>query len=106
MKVFLIDESNTSKIKISKQGKKFPKHEAAALILSFREGLDVNYQNYRTIFKKKKQITLNRELLSRYNEPYTKEYIMRFSKIAEAVITGEKSLSESIKLIQNFKNIE
>ena len=106
MKVFLIDESNTSKIKISKQGKKFPKHEAAALILSFREGLDVNYQNYRTIFKKKKQIALNRELLSRYNEPYTKEYIMRFSKIAEAVITGEKSLSESIKLIQNLKNIE
>jgi len=106
MKVFLIDESNTSKIKISKQGKKFPKHEAAALILSFREGLDVNYQNYRTIFKKNKQIALNRELLSRYNEPYTKEYIMRFSKIAEAVITGEKSLSESIKLIQNLKNIE
>lgn len=106
MKVFLIDESNTSKIKISDRGKKFPKHEAAALILSFREGLDINYQNYRTIFKKNKQLTVNRELLSRYNEIYTKDYIMKFSKIAEAVITGEKSLSESIKLIQNLKNME
>ncbi len=104
MKLFLIDESNTSKIKISKQGKKFPKHEAAALILSFREGLDINSQNYRMIFKKNKQITVNRELLSRYNEAYTKEYIIKFSKIAEAVIMGEKSLSESIKLIQNLQN--
>jgi len=106
MKLFLIDESNTSKIKISKQGKKFPKHEAAALILSFREGLEVNHQNYRTIFKKNKQIILNRKLLSRYNETYTKEYIMKFSKIAEAVIIGEKSLSEVNKLIQNLKNSE
>jgi len=104
MKLFLIDESNTSKIKISKQGKKFPKHEAAALILSFREGLDINSQNYRMIFKKNKQITVNRVLLSRYNEAYTKEYIIKFSKIAEAVIMGEKSLSESIKLIQNLQN--
>lgn len=106
MKVFLIDESNTSKIKISNKGKKFPKHEAAALILSFREGLDVNYQNYKTIFKTNKTISLNRERLSRYNGGYIKEYIVRFSKIAEAVIMGEKSLSESIKLIQNLNNVE
>lgn len=106
MKVFLIDESNTSKIKISYQGKKFPKHEAAALILSFRKGLDVNYLNYKTIFKTNKTLSLNRERLSRYNGGYIKEYFLKFSKIAEAVIMGEKSLSESIKLIQNLINIE
>jgi len=103
IKVCLIDESNTSKIKISNQGKKFPKHEAAALILSFREGLDLNYQNHRTKFETNKANSLNRELLSRYIESYTKEYIVRFSKIAEEVIIGEKSLSESIKLINNFE---
>ena len=106
MKVFLIDESNTSKIKISNQGKKFPKHESAALILSFREGLEVNYQNYKTILKTYKTNSLNKERLSRYSEGYTKEYIIKFSKIAEAVIMGEKSLSESIKMIQNLNNFE
>ena len=106
MKVFLIDESNTSKIKISNQGKKFPKHESAAMILSFREGLEVNYQNYKTILKTYKTNSLNKERLSRYSEGYTKEYIIKFSKIAEEVIMGEKSLSESIKLIQNLNNFE
>jgi len=105
MKVCLIDESNTSKIKISNQGKKFPKHEASALILSFREGLDVNNQNYKNTFQKKTNL-LNRELLSRYNEGFNKEYVVRFSKIAEEVIMGEKSLSESNKLIQNLNNFE
>jgi len=106
IKVFLIDESNTSKIKISNQGKKFPKHESAAMILSFREGLEVNYQNYKTILKTYKTNSLNKERLSRYSEGYTKEYIIKFSKIAEEVIMGEKSLSESIKLIQNLNNFE
>ena len=106
MKVCLIDESNTSKIKISFLGKKFPKHEAAALILSFREGLDVNYQNYRTKFETNITNSLNRELLSRYIESYTKEYVVRFSKIAEEVIMGEKALTESIKLIQNLNIFE
>ncbi|MCJ7650640.1 MAG: hypothetical protein MUP85_18675, partial [Candidatus Lokiarchaeota archaeon] len=95
MKVFLIDESNTSKIKISNQGKKFPKHESAALILSFREGLDVKYQNYKTILKTYKTNSLIKERLSRYSEGLTKDYIIKFSKIAEAVIMGEKTLSES-----------
>ena len=106
MKVCLIDESNTSKIKISFLGKKFPKHEAAALILSFREGLDVNYQNYRTKFETNKTNSLNRELLSRYIESYTKDYVVIFSKIAEEVIMGGKTLTESIKLIQNLINFE
>ncbi|MHA1669653.1 MAG: hypothetical protein ACTSV5_03640 [Promethearchaeota archaeon] len=106
MKVSLIDESSTSKIKITNQGKKFPKHEAAALILSFREGLNINYQNYKNIFKLNKTKSLNREHLLRYNEGYNKEYVIRFSKIAEEVIMGEKSLSKSIKLIQNLNNFE
>ena len=106
IKVFLIDESNTSKIKISNQGKKFPKHESAALILSFREGLDVKYQNYKTILKTYKTNSLIKERLSRYSEGLTKDYIIKFSKIAEAVIMGGKTLSESTKLIHNLSNFE
>jgi hypothetical protein len=103
MRVLLIDESNTSKIKIANQGKKFPKHEAAALILSFRDGLDVNYQNYNTIFKTN---LLKIKQFSRNIEGYSKEYRVEFSNIAEEVISGEKSLSESIKMIQNLNNFE
>ncbi|MBY9002732.1 MAG: hypothetical protein KGD73_02050 [Candidatus Lokiarchaeota archaeon] len=106
MKVVLIDESNTSKIKIANRGKKFPKHEAAALILSFRDGFDVNSQNYKTIFKIDKLNLLNRDRISRNSKGFTKEYLVGFSKIGEEVIIGEISLSESKKLIQNLINFE
>lgn len=103
MKIYLIDESYTSKIKISNLGKKFPKHEAAALILSLRDGFEVNYQNYNDIFKTK---SFKKENFKRYNEGNSKDELHRFSKIAEEVIKGEKSFSESKNLIQNFNNYE
>lgn len=103
---FLIDESNTSKVKISNQGKKFPKHEAAALILSFREGVDIKIQNYANIKKTNKKNSLNKIRYLRNNERFSKDYLGKFANIAEEVIKGEKSLSEAKKMIQNLNNFE
>ncbi len=61
MKVFLIDESKSSKINfISGQEKKIPKDEVSALILALRDGIEINNQNYVKIFNdiKNKRIKL------------------------------------------------
>ena len=46
MKIYLIDESKSSKIKIYKNKRKIPKHEASALVLSFRDGVEVNMLSF------------------------------------------------------------
>ena len=93
VKIYLIDESHSSKIRVSHKGRKFPKHESSALILAFRKGLEVNSDNYeKFLFQRVKQI---RD--SSFNG--TKDGSVDLSVIAEKVINGEISLKESYSLI-------
>jgi hypothetical protein len=95
VKIYLIDESHSSKIRVSHKGRKFPKHESSALILAFRRGLEVNSDNYETLlFKHVKQIKDS-------SSKQFKDGSIKLSEIAEKVINGEISLKKSYYLMNN-----
>ena len=102
MKIYLIDESKSSKIKIYKNKRKIPKHEASALVLSFRNGVEVdklsfqNHINHINSNKLKKENFIVENLENSNN-------IITFSEIAEKVLNGELSLSESTEMLKNLK---
>jgi len=94
IRIYLIDESHSSKIRVYYKGRKFPKHESSALILALRKGLEVNSDNYEKIFQRVKQI---RD--SSFKE--IQDGSVNLAEIAERVISGEISLKESYSLINN-----
>jgi hypothetical protein len=96
LRVLLIDEFGSSRIKfIQNDTKKLSKDEISALLLSFRNGIEVNENNYIDIFSqiKKKKI---REKKYQINE----ESLHSLKEISERVLKGEISLSESIDLLK------
>ncbi len=103
MRVYLIDEAKSSKIRIYYQGKKFPKDEASALILALRDGIEVNQNNFQKIFNQIKSKKLKKEELR--NDLFEKNNDMPsiLREIAEKVLNGEVSLSESIENINKIK---
>ena len=93
VRIYLIDEANSSKIRVCSQGKKFPKHESSALILAFRKGLEVNSDNYeKLLFQRVKQIRVSFPKGSQDNS-------VNLAEIAQKIISGEISLKESNMLI-------
>lgn len=103
MRVYLIDEAKSSKIRIYYQGKSFPKDEASALILALRDGIEVNQNNFQKIFNQIKSKKLKKEELR--NDLFEKNNDMPsiLREIAEKVLNGEVSLSESIENINKIK---
>ena len=97
LRVYLIDETNSSKIRVSYRGKKFPKHESSALILAFRKGIEVNSDNYEKIFFQSKRNSWRRDSSSGENQKNSSN----LAEIAEKVISGEISLKESYSLIHD-----
>ena len=49
IRVYLIDEVSSSKIRMPNI--KFPKHETSAIMLSFRNGLEIYESNYKSVFR-------------------------------------------------------
>lgn len=103
LEVFLIDEISSSKVKISTKAKKFPKHEAAALLLAFREGIIVNNVNYHQIlnFLRLKKIKKNDYENRAYKGMISSD--LNLGELSLKVINGGLSLSEASKIINNFK---
>ncbi len=101
MKVFLIDESKSSKIKIQDKSKKIrTKHEISALILALRKGLEINQTNY---YKTIKQIKLENSNDIKGKEIINEEINDSSSKlkeVIESILNNEVSLSESSELIK------
>lgn len=97
LEVYLIDETNSSKIRVSYRGKKFPKHESSAIILAFREGTEINSDNFEKTFFQSKMNSGRRDSPSIENQKNSSN----LAEIAERVITGEISLKESYSLIHN-----
>jgi len=87
IKIFLIDESKTSKYKIHTQDKKrIPRHEASALIIALRKGVEVNQTNIIELIKNSKSNDLKKKFLKLEND-----YKLhgQLNEIVKKVLTGE-----------------
>ncbi|MFW9969856.1 MAG: hypothetical protein ACFFDF_06620 [Candidatus Odinarchaeota archaeon] len=100
-KILLIDESKTSKHKIRDENKKkIPKDEAAALIISLRDGFEITYENYKTTLKLKgTNRKKNEECQNRFSG-YNNKIDLKLIEIAENVLKGSLSLSKSMELLK------
>ena len=105
LKVLLIDESNTSKYKIRNDSKKkIPKDEAAALIISLRDGYEITSRNYQGIIKQKIHNKMKIEEVRENSVEVNEEINQKLIEIAENLLKGNLSLSRSIELLKMGKN--
>jgi hypothetical protein len=102
MKILLIDESKSSKIKVihRKREKKISKDEVSALILALRDGVEVTQIDYVTAFNHIKSTKVKKEKDKSKNIENSKEKIDFLREIAEKILNGNLSLTESIALIK------
>ena len=102
-RIILIDESKTSKYKIRDENrKKIPNDEAAALIISLRDGYEITCDNYKKILKNNSPMK-NEEYPSK-TAGYDSEFDSKLIEIAEAILSGNLSLSKSIELLKAEKD--
>ncbi|MHA1146945.1 MAG: hypothetical protein ACTSR8_01740 [Promethearchaeota archaeon] len=102
VKFSLVDERKTSKIRIPE---KFPKHEASALIIALREGIEINpsdpkgisYQMKLKNFKKEKSFN---NLIEEKEEQTSH---LTLGDIVKKVLFDEIGLSHTIKIIKENK---
>jgi hypothetical protein len=105
LNVLLIDESKTSKYRIRDENKKrIPNDEAAALIISLRDGCEIHHKNYKTIINKKKPNVRKSEEVHDKASENNDEIDHRLIEIAENVLKGDISLSKSMELIKTSIN--
>lgn len=106
LKVYLIDESNTSKIKnLNKsKGRKVTKDEISALILAMREGMEVTSESYVKIFNQIKSKKLRLNALNRGDFEKCNNTLFKIEDIIGKVLSGEYSLVESSQLLKNNIN--
>ncbi len=102
IRIFLVDEYKSSKIKIyNKRETKFSKDEIAALIISLREGIEVNLVNSESFFNQIKTKKLKLEKWKDFKFEKNNEYDLSLEIIAKRVLNGELSLKESIKIVND-----
>ena len=109
MKIQLIDEFKSSKIKIKYKikDKKISKDEASALILALRDGIEINQDNYISIFNHVKSRKLKREEYKKENFENVnekKKFSQEIAEIAEEVLNGNLTLTNSSQMIKEIKN--
>ncbi len=102
VKVFLIDETKSSKINIHHDDKKFPKHEASALILALREGIDINQKNYTEVFKQLKSKKKKSGAFKNNDLRISSEFLIKLREIANKILNGKQSLSESFEILKEY----
>ncbi|MBY9008839.1 MAG: hypothetical protein KGD74_03125 [Candidatus Lokiarchaeota archaeon] len=101
LRVCLIDEFKSSQFKFSGNnvGKKFTKDEISALILAFRLGIDVRFDNYEDIFEQiwmKKIFIRKTEIEKSENHGET---LLSLGEVVEQVLNGKLTLSKAIEII-------
>jgi hypothetical protein len=102
MRIFLIDEFKSSKIKICNNlGKKMPKDEASALILALRNGIEVSQTNYINMVDQIKLKKLNKNIFRKENTENSFDLTRELRKIVENVLNGEYSLSRALEILQH-----
>ncbi len=105
LKFYLIDESKSSKIKIQDIKKRImTKHEVSALILAFRNGIEMNYaNNFENIRQNKFQKLNTMDNKERHIEEVN-DSVIDLRNIIEKVLNNEISLSKSIEMLKDDKN--
>jgi len=105
LKLYLIDESKSSKIKIQDIKKRImTKHEVSALILAFRNGIEMNYaNNFENIRQNKFQKLNTMDNKERHIEEVN-DSVIDLRNIIEKVLNNEISLSKSIEMLKEDKN--
>ena len=103
IKIFLIDESKSSKYKIYTQDRKrIPRHEASALIIALRKGLEVDQTNIIDLIKKFKSNDLKKKIFKFENNNKLHESL---NEIAEKILSGGISINDSIDMLDDRKRI-
>jgi len=99
--VCLIDEFKSSQFRFSGNtiGKKFTKDEISALILAFRPGIDVRFENYENIFKQLRMKKLFIGKTETENPENQNEPLLSLEEVVEKVLSGKISLSNAIEII-------
>ncbi len=106
IRIFLIDESKSSKIKIcNEKGKKIPKDEASALILALRDGIEVNQYNYMKIFDQIKSRKLKTKTFMKENSNNCYDLTFNLKKLGENVLSGEFSLSRALEILHHDQEL-
>ncbi len=105
MKIFLIDEEKSSKIKFNFKKRRInTKHEISALILALRKGVEVNINNYLRVIKYGKAQNSNN-----YNKEYnnleeTGEGMIYMKEIIDKLLRNDITLSKASQLLSEFKS--
>jgi len=88
MKVYLVDEAKSSKIKIQDKFNLIKsKHESSALIIAMRKGIEVNIRNYLKVIK--------------YGNSYNQNYYGKDEISFEPIMEGSVKLKEIISRLLN-----
>lgn len=104
--ILLIDESKSSKIKIPDKSIKISKHETSALILCLRNGIELNRDNYSSIFNLIKQKKIKK---SKFDNEWTLKndgMLEELGNMAKKIVNGEQSISLTCELIKNMKELK
>lgn len=107
VRVFLINEAYSSKIKLHKLIENISKHEASALILGLRKGIEVKRDNFSKIINQIKSNRILKENLPQETQDI--DLIVENSELIKEVfiklIIGELSINDSFTLINQQKAI-
>ncbi len=104
MKLYLIDESKSSKTKIRDCKRRVKtKHEISALILSLRNGVEVTQSNYLRIFKQSK--LSNSKYIRNNNKEIgiSNDSKHKLQELIDKILNSKISLSKSSKM--HYENI-
>ena len=101
LRVCLIDEFKSSQFRLSGNtiGKKFTKDEISALILAFRIGIDVRFDNYDYFFEQLRMKKLFIGKPETENHETHDEHLFSLEEVVEKVLTGRLSLRNAIEML-------
>ncbi|MFX1237670.1 MAG: hypothetical protein ACFFAS_14240 [Promethearchaeota archaeon] len=103
IRIFLVDESKTSKLNVYHEKQRIPKHEVSALILALREGIEINKKNYVSVFKNIKDKKIK---LKTYNSNYLNhdnDYSTFLRELLIKIVSGELTLANSSDKLHEWR---
>jgi len=106
LRVFLIDEFRSSKIRFSEDhaGRKFSKDEISALVLAFRNGILVNSKNYKSTFEQIKNKKLNTSKLKALKSENDDDDLSYLKDVVDKVLNGDIALNNAMKTLNNTES--
>ncbi|MEJ2279340.1 MAG: hypothetical protein P8Y70_16600 [Candidatus Lokiarchaeota archaeon] len=110
LKVYLINEGKSSKIKLHRLINVLSKHEASALVLALREGISVNRENFKRIISNINSNKISKEKLDIENKDINllNNNLDAMKEIFLKIVNNEISIRESNALIKSrnlFNNL-